>query len=165
MQVHKDRVIQWMVPSFCLLALAFSLDLFGIHQDYPFVFFFFFTSIWFMSCFHLCCRNAYEQASIHSELHMRHCWSCWSAIYCSVSAGWTSITFFFFDMAICICDTAQTSTFSMSTGWCLWLQEASVGHGMVGDACAHGLPSNRLQHLASFHPGVLLEGASEQSRE
>ncbi|URE12285.1 hypothetical protein MUK42_24690 [Musa troglodytarum] len=34
-KVHKDRVIQWMVPSFCLLALAFSLDLFGMHMNKP----------------------------------------------------------------------------------------------------------------------------------
>lgn len=32
MQDHKDRILQWMIASFCLLALAFSLDFFGIHQ-------------------------------------------------------------------------------------------------------------------------------------
>ncbi|CAL9048311.1 unnamed protein product, partial [Musa banksii] len=30
---HKDRIVQWMIPSFCLLALAFSLDCFGVHMN------------------------------------------------------------------------------------------------------------------------------------
>ncbi|WOL12595.1 heparan-alpha-glucosaminide N-acetyltransferase-like isoform X1 [Canna indica] len=30
---HKDRVVQWMVPSFCLLELAFVLDFFGMHLN------------------------------------------------------------------------------------------------------------------------------------
>ncbi|RWR73173.1 heparan-alpha-glucosaminide N-acetyltransferase [Cinnamomum micranthum f. kanehirae] len=28
---HKDRIMQWMIPSFCLLVLGFSLDMFGMH--------------------------------------------------------------------------------------------------------------------------------------
>ncbi|WOL01801.1 heparan-alpha-glucosaminide N-acetyltransferase-like isoform X1 [Canna indica] len=32
-QDHKDRIVQWMIPSFCLLALAFSLDFFGMHMN------------------------------------------------------------------------------------------------------------------------------------
>ncbi|RRT58649.1 hypothetical protein B296_00010729 [Ensete ventricosum] len=30
---HKDRIIQWMIPSFCLLASAFSLDFFGMPMN------------------------------------------------------------------------------------------------------------------------------------
>ncbi|KAJ8504953.1 hypothetical protein OPV22_005839 [Ensete ventricosum] len=30
---HKERIVQWLIPSFCLLALAFSLDYFGIHMN------------------------------------------------------------------------------------------------------------------------------------
>uniref|UniRef100_A0A1D1ZCQ0 Heparan-alpha-glucosaminide N-acetyltransferase n=1 Tax=Anthurium amnicola TaxID=1678845 RepID=A0A1D1ZCQ0_9ARAE len=30
---HKDRILQWMMPSFCLLAVAFSLDFFGMHMN------------------------------------------------------------------------------------------------------------------------------------
>lgn len=30
---HKERIVHWMVPSFSLLALAFSLDFFGMHMN------------------------------------------------------------------------------------------------------------------------------------
>ncbi|XP_077227875.1 uncharacterized protein LOC143860906 isoform X2 [Tasmannia lanceolata] len=30
---HKDRILQWMIPSFCLAFLGFSLDFFGIHVN------------------------------------------------------------------------------------------------------------------------------------
>ncbi|XP_008811061.2 heparan-alpha-glucosaminide N-acetyltransferase-like [Phoenix dactylifera] len=30
---HKDRIFQWMIPSFILLALAFSLDFLGLHMN------------------------------------------------------------------------------------------------------------------------------------
>nr|XP_029116353.1 uncharacterized protein LOC105060335 isoform X4 [Elaeis guineensis] len=30
---HKDRIFQWMIPSSILLALAFSLDYFGLHMN------------------------------------------------------------------------------------------------------------------------------------
>ncbi|XP_078440957.1 heparan-alpha-glucosaminide N-acetyltransferase-like protein (DUF1624) isoform X2 [Wolffia australiana] len=30
---HKERIVQWMMPSFCLLALAFSMDFFGMHMN------------------------------------------------------------------------------------------------------------------------------------
>ncbi|XP_009420991.2 uncharacterized protein LOC104000630 isoform X2 [Musa acuminata AAA Group] len=30
---HKDRIVQWLIPSFCLLALAFSLDFFGMRMN------------------------------------------------------------------------------------------------------------------------------------
>ncbi|XP_010929549.1 uncharacterized protein [Elaeis guineensis] len=30
---HKYRIFQWMIPSFILLALAFSLDFFGLHMN------------------------------------------------------------------------------------------------------------------------------------
>ncbi|KAI0491434.1 hypothetical protein KFK09_025694 [Dendrobium nobile] len=30
---HKDRIFQWMIPSSCLLACAFSLDFFGMHMN------------------------------------------------------------------------------------------------------------------------------------
>lgn len=30
---NKVRIMQWMMPSFCLLALAFSLDFFGLHMN------------------------------------------------------------------------------------------------------------------------------------
>ncbi|KAG6489109.1 hypothetical protein ZIOFF_050367 [Zingiber officinale] len=31
---HKKRIVQWMIASFCLLALAFSLDFYGMHMTY-----------------------------------------------------------------------------------------------------------------------------------
>ncbi|XP_042397110.1 heparan-alpha-glucosaminide N-acetyltransferase-like [Zingiber officinale] len=30
---HKERIVQWMIASFCLLALAFSLDFYGMHMN------------------------------------------------------------------------------------------------------------------------------------
>eukprot|EP00262_Sarcandra_glabra_P001799 TRINITY_DN11966_c0_g1_i1.p1 TRINITY_DN11966_c0_g1~~TRINITY_DN11966_c0_g1_i1.p1 ORF type:complete len:286 (-),score=26.68 TRINITY_DN11966_c0_g1_i1:223-1080(-) len=30
---HKDRILQWMTPSFCLVVLGFSLDSFGMHMN------------------------------------------------------------------------------------------------------------------------------------
>ncbi|XP_077212358.1 uncharacterized protein LOC143847424 [Tasmannia lanceolata] len=30
---HKDRIIQWMIPSFCLVFLGFTLDFFGMHMN------------------------------------------------------------------------------------------------------------------------------------
>ncbi|CAA6664130.1 unnamed protein product [Spirodela intermedia] len=30
---HKDRILRWMMPSFCMLAVAFSMDFFGMHMN------------------------------------------------------------------------------------------------------------------------------------
>lgn len=30
---HKDRILHWMVPSFCLVVLGFCLDIFGVHVN------------------------------------------------------------------------------------------------------------------------------------
>lgn len=32
LQDHKDRILRWMMPSFCLLAVAFSMDFFGMES-------------------------------------------------------------------------------------------------------------------------------------
>ncbi|XP_072980488.1 uncharacterized protein [Typha angustifolia] len=32
---HGERIFQWMISSFCLLAAAFSLDFYGIHMNKP----------------------------------------------------------------------------------------------------------------------------------
>eukprot|EP00268_Persea_americana_P038205 TRINITY_DN37823_c0_g1_i7.p1 TRINITY_DN37823_c0_g1~~TRINITY_DN37823_c0_g1_i7.p1 ORF type:complete len:470 (-),score=82.85 TRINITY_DN37823_c0_g1_i7:423-1832(-) len=30
---HKDRIVQWMIPSFCLVVLGFSLEILGLHVN------------------------------------------------------------------------------------------------------------------------------------
>nr|CAD1833898.1 unnamed protein product [Ananas comosus var. bracteatus] len=35
MKDHRERIFQWMIPSFCLLAMAFSLDFFGLRMNKP----------------------------------------------------------------------------------------------------------------------------------
>uniref|UniRef100_A0A0E0DDM5 Heparan-alpha-glucosaminide N-acetyltransferase catalytic domain-containing protein n=1 Tax=Oryza meridionalis TaxID=40149 RepID=A0A0E0DDM5_9ORYZ len=34
-QKHKERIMKWLIPSFSMLILAFSLDFFGMHMNKP----------------------------------------------------------------------------------------------------------------------------------
>lgn len=92
LQDHRDRMRNWVVLSTSLLALGLALDLCGKYFSFILSFLGNNTSvnIVFRANFLLPYRRtAYKQTSIHMQLYVSYCWSCWLAFCCNLLHGWT----------------------------------------------------------------------------
>lgn len=112
LQDHRDRMRNWVVLSTSLLALGLALDLCGKYFSFILSFLGNNTSvnIVFRANFLLPYRRtAYKQTSIHMQLYVSYCWSCWLAFCCNLLHGWLLNKLFNF----CLCHFANVVVFSL----------------------------------------------------
>lgn len=85
LQDHKERIVQWMIASFCLLALAFSLDFYGTHD----IVFLPIVSIWFFCCSDI--PNQLELVILGVGMHMNK--ALYTPSYTCITAGTAGVMF------------------------------------------------------------------------